>query len=122
MHARVTAANASRGYTSNMSSNQSFSSSASYSYSSSSSRSNNNGQATGQASMQQTYTDPSGNTHVKTSNQALGQPVVQDSRSYDAQGQELAGTTSGGSSRITDVSDSEQAKRDAEYEERMEDE
>ena len=45
-----------------------------------------------------------------------------NSRSYDAQGRELAGNTGGGSARITDVSDSEQAKRDAEYEERMEDE
>ena len=59
---------------------------------------------------------------MKTSNQALGEPVVQNSRSYDAQGRELAGNTGGGSARITDVSDSEQAKRDAEYEERMEDE
>ena len=72
--------------------------------------------------MEQTFTDPSG-TKVQTASQNLDEPIVQESRQYDAQGRELLG--GGGaadtSRRIEDVSD-EQAKNDRLYEERMEDE
>ena len=49
---------------------------------------------------------------------------MQETRHYDPQGRELleGGSGSNGSRRIEDVSDAKQAGRDAEYEERMEEE
>ena len=50
---------------------------------------------------------------------------MQETRHYDSQGRELLESGSGSSNggrRIEDVSDSKQAERDAEYEERMEEE
>jgi hypothetical protein len=51
---------------------------------------------------------------------------VQETRHYDSQGRETieggGGSGSNGGRRIEDVSDSKQAERDAEYEERMEEE
>lgn len=49
---------------------------------------------------------------------------MQETRHYDPQGRELleGGSGSNGSRRIEDVSDAKQAERDAEYEERMEEE
>lgn len=98
--------------------------SSSYSFSSSSSSSNVNGEqtSTGYRTMQQTNTDADGNRTVQSATQNLGQPVVQETRQYDAQGREML-TGSGGDGargRIEDVSDSKDA--DAQYEERMEDE
>jgi hypothetical protein len=104
-------------------SNQSTKSSNSYSYSySSSSSSSNNGQVTGHRATQQTHTDSSGGTTVTRTTQRLGEPVVQETRSYDSAGQEriIGGNEADNSRRIEDVSD--QAERDREYEERMEDE
>lgn len=103
-------------------SNQTTFSSSSYSYSSSSS--NDNGQVSGHRHVQQSVTDSSGNTTTQSASQKLGEPVIQETRQYDSQGQELLGSGSGGSSsrRIEDVSDKDQAARDREYEERMEDE
>lgn len=75
--------------------------------------------------MHQSYTDPSGNTTTKSAHQNLGQPIVQETRNFDAQGREmLSGPPGSGSAsrRIEDVSDDQQAIRDREYEERMEDE
>lgn len=97
------------------------SSSSSFSYSSSSS--NIDGQVSGQRSTQHTQTDSSGNTTVNKTSQNMGGPAVQETRSYDAQGRETLGGTGGsGSRKIEDVSDEEQAKRDREYEERIEEE
>lgn len=49
---------------------------------------------------------------------------MQETRHYDSQGRELleGGSGSNGGRRIEDVSDTKQAERDAEYEERMEEE
>lgn len=73
--------------------------------------------------MKHTYTDNSGTT-VKSASQNMGQPVIQETRRYDPQGRELLSGPGGDSAnrRIEDVSDEDQAKRDLEYEERMEDE
>ena len=77
--------------------------------------------------MQQTTSDPTNGTTVHSSTQNLGEPVVQETRHYDPQGRELLEGgggigSNGGSRRIEDVSDAKQAERDAEYEERMEEE
>ncbi|KAF7185108.1 hypothetical protein HII31_13383 [Pseudocercospora fuligena] len=100
--------------------------SSSFSYSSSSSSSTSDGVTTGTRSAQHVYTDPQGNTTVKTANQNMGEPMIQDTRHFDSSGQERVGAlgSSGASAsrRIEDVSDEDQAKRDREYEERMEDE
>ena len=76
--------------------------------------------------MHQTTSDPINGTTVKSSTQELGQPAVEQTRHYDPQGRELLegpGSTGGASAsrRIEDVSDT-QAERDAQYEERMEEE
>lgn len=106
-----------------MSSNN-FTSTSSFSSSfTSSSSSTSNGQTTGHRSVQQTTSDPVNGTTVRTSTQEHGQPAVEQTKHYDPQGRELLegpGST-GGSRRIEDVSGS-QAERDAEYEERMEEE
>lgn len=109
-----------------MSSNTFSSSSVSYSTSSSSSSTSNNGQTTGYRTMQQSSSDPVNGTTVRSATQNLGEPAVQETRHYDAQGRELlegAGSAGGAdtSRRIEDVTDA-QAERDAQYEERMEDE
>ena len=93
--------------------------SSSYSYSSSSS--NVDGQTSGHRSVQQSYTDPSGTT-VKQSTQNLGEPVVEETRRYDAQGRELIEGAAGSTQRRIQDVDEEQAERDREYEERIEDE
>jgi len=107
-----------------MSNQQSSFTSSSFSYSSSSS-SNNDGTVTGQHSSHQSYTDPSGHTTVRSSNQKLGEPAFHETRQFDSAGRELIGngdSAAGGQLRIEEVSDEEQARRDALYEERMEDE
>lgn len=74
--------------------------------------------------MHQTYSDNSGTT-VKSASQNMGQPVVTEERRYDPQGRELLSGPGGGNSgsrRIEDVTDEDQARRDREYEEKMEDE
>jgi hypothetical protein len=48
--------------------------------------------------------------------------MVQESRQYDDQGHEQIGGANGSANQITDTSDVEQAQRDREYEERMEEE
>lgn len=77
----------------------------------------------GQRAMQQTYSDNSGTT-VKSTSQGMGQPMVSETRRYDSSGREMLGGPGGASEspRIEDVTDQEQAQRDREYEERMEDE
>ncbi|KAH9810756.1 hypothetical protein Tdes44962_MAKER05987 [Teratosphaeria destructans] len=96
------------------------------SFSSSSSSSNVNGQPSGQRHMQSSYSDNSGTT-VNQASQRLGQPIVQETRRYDAQGNPLLEGAGGGPGigvgsqrRIEDVTDERQAARDREYEERME--
>ncbi|KAI9658169.1 MAG: hypothetical protein M1831_004016 [Alyxoria varia] len=100
----------------------------SQSYSSYSSSSTSGGQTTGSAYAQQSQTDPSG-TKVQTKSQNLGEPVVSETRQYDAQGRPVleSSTASGGDRRIegarvedvTDEKDNEAARR---YQERIEDE
>lgn len=99
----------------------------SYSFSSNVTSSTNNGeQTTGHRTMHQTTSDPTNGTTVHTSTQNLGEPSVQETRHYDPQGRELlegGGGSGAAGRRIEDVSDSsKQAQRDAEYEERMEEE
>lgn len=100
--------------------------SASFSFSSSSSSSatSNNGQTqtTGHRSVHQSHTSPDGTRTVQSTTQKIGEPAVRQTQTYDASGRELSGSGSGSSRRVQDVSDEEQAKRDAEYEERMEEE
>ena len=111
-----------------MSSSNNFTSTSSFSFSStinssSSSSSNRNGETTSHRSTHQTTSDPVNGTTVRTSTQENGQPAVEQTKHYDPQGRELLegpGST-GGSRQIEDVSGS-QAERDAEYEERMEEE
>jgi hypothetical protein len=81
---------------------------------------------TSHRTTQQTTSDPTNGTTVHTSRQNNGEPAVQETRHYDSQGRETieggSGSGSNGGRRIEDVSDSKQAERDAEYEERMEEE
>lgn len=106
-----------------MSSNT-FTSSSSFSFSSTSSSTNSNGQTTGHRSVHQSSTDPVNGTTVHTSTQEHGKPAVQETRHYDPQGRELLEGAGGANAgrRIEDVSDPSQAERDAQYEERMEEE
>ena len=76
--------------------------------------------------MQTSSTDPSGQTTVQSASQNLGEPVVQETRTYDQEGRQLISGGNDGSGvgmgrRIEDVSD-EQKERDRVYEERMEEE
>ena len=109
-----------------MSSSNNFTSTSSFSFSStinSSSSSNHNGETTSHRSTHQTTSDPVNGTTVRTSTQENGQPAVEQTKHYDSQGRELLEGPggAGGSRQIEDVSGS-QAERDAEYEERMEEE
>lgn len=104
-------------------SNASFTGSSSFSFSSSSSV---NGQQSGYRTVRQSYTDGSGTT-VRSATQNAGQPAVQQTRRYDAQGRELlegGGNGGGGAGqrRIEDVTDEQQTEKDREYEEKIEDE
>lgn len=105
---------------SNQKSSSSFSSYSSVSYSSSSSH---NGQQVSGSRQSQVSSSNDAGTTVKTTSQKLGEPVVQEERSYDSQGRERLSDTdrTGQNRRIEDVSD-EQKERDREYEERMEEE
>lgn len=79
----------------------------------------NGGQVHGQSHSQQSFSDGTGTT-VTTQSQNLGEPAVRETRQYDNHGRELVGgPMENGSNRITDV---EQAERDREYEERIEEE
>ncbi|KUJ08340.1 uncharacterized protein LY89DRAFT_691192 [Mollisia scopiformis] len=105
----------------------------SYSYSSSTSfswsASSNSGQ-TGHAYQQTRSSNPSGTT-IHTRAQRLGEPIIQETRRFDAEGRQILedGRTLGQRGngwgnvdrRIEDVSD-DQKERDRAYEERMEDE
>ena len=103
-------------------SNQQSSSYSSYSSVSYSSSSSHNNEISGSRYSQTTSTDDKGTT-VKTTSQNLGEPVIQEERSYDSHGRELLSGSEGASEnrRIEDVSD-EQKERDREYEERIEEE
>ncbi|KAF1823584.1 uncharacterized protein K489DRAFT_379580 [Dissoconium aciculare CBS 342.82] len=102
---------------SNQSSN-SFSSSVSYT---SSSTSNNNGETTGYRSSHTTLATPSGTT-VTSSSQNYGGPAVTETRHFDSQGRAVESSGNSSGRVIEDFSKEEQAKRDAEYEERIEEE
>ncbi|TKA26850.1 hypothetical protein B0A50_04296 [Salinomyces thailandicus] len=104
--------------------------SSSYSYTSSTS---SNGQTTtGQRAAQQTYTDPSGATTIQQTAQNMGDPMIQETKRYDAAGNQLlegagAGRIAGAGAgmpqgRIEEVGDDERKARGREYEERMEEE
>ena len=110
-----------------MSSNSTFTSSYSFTSSSSSNTTSTNAAGeqttTGHRTSQQTTSDPTNGTTVHTSTQNMGEPAVQETKHYDPQGRELLeGGSSSGGRRIEDVSDAKQAERDAEYEERMDEE
>jgi hypothetical protein len=109
--------------TNNMSSsNNNFTSTSSFSFSStinSSSSRTTDGQTTSHHSTHQTTSDPVNGTTVRTSTQENGQPAVEQTKHYDSQGRELL--EGPGGRQIEDVSGT-QAQRDAEYEERMEEE
>lgn len=109
---------------SNQQSSSTFTSFSSTSYSSSSS--SNGQQVSGHRAMQTSSTDPSGQTTVKQAAQNLGEPIVQETRTYDQEGRQLISGGDDGSGvgmgrRIEDVSD-EQKARDREYDERIEEE
>ncbi|KAL6703027.1 hypothetical protein ACN47E_010303 [Coniothyrium glycines] len=87
------------------------------SFSSSSSSSTVNGQTTSRSET--LYSDPSG-TRVHRTTQEPGQAAREERYEIDSSGRRVEGGNSGG--RITDVTDEEQKKRDAEYEEKMEEE
>jgi hypothetical protein len=116
--------------------NMSGGTSASFTSSSFSSNVNQNGQISGQQTTQTTQTDRDGNTTVHRAHQNHGQPCVEETRSFDRHGrQQLVGEVEEASERrieggsnestggptIEDVTD-EQAEKDREYEEKMEDE
>jgi hypothetical protein len=88
--------------------------------STSTSTSSTDGETSGHRSYVSATTTPSGTT-VTTSSHKLGEPATEEVRHYDTQGRAIEFTNQS-NARIQDVSDEEQAKRDAEYEERMEDE
>lgn len=92
------------------------SNSSSFYSSSSISYSNNNGQVSGHKQSSQGVSDASGTT-ITSSSQNLGEQAQHQTHRFDAQGRQLVG--SGTDNRITDV---EQAERDREYEERIEEE
>ena len=72
--------------------------------------------------MQTSQTDASGTT-TQSASQRLGEPVVQEQRQYDPQGRELLSGPAGvDTSRRIEDADEEQAQRDREYEERIEEE
>jgi hypothetical protein len=102
-------------------------SSSNYSYSSSSftsSTSFSGGQGTGQAYQSTTHSDPSG-TRVQTTSQNLGEPPVQETRHYDADGRQVldGGRTLGqGSERGRIEDETDESKNDRTYRERKEDE
>lgn len=101
-----------------MSSNQQ-SSSTFQSFSSSSFSSSINGRTTSHS--EHTYSDPSG-TKVHRTSQRNGEAPVEERIQYDSSGRRMenSGATQG---RIQDVTDEEnQAERDRQYEEKMEDE
>lgn len=100
-----------------MSSNQS---STFKSFSSSFSSSTINGRTTSHS--EQTYSDPSG-TKVQRTSQNPGEAPVEERFEYDNAGRRISDTGAENSrGRIEDVTDKEQAEKDREYEERMEDE
>ncbi|TVY34114.1 hypothetical protein LOCC1_G007790 [Lachnellula occidentalis] len=109
-----------------------------FSYSSSSfvsASSSSGGQRTGQAYQSTTYSDRSG-TRVQTTSQNLGQPPIQETRKFDANGRQILeggqtlgqGQGQGGSGdasrRIEDVTDMDEneSENDRLYRERMADE
>ncbi|KAI4727106.1 hypothetical protein E4T49_05138 [Aureobasidium sp. EXF-10728] len=107
-----------------MSSHSSSFTSTSYSYSSASS--SNNGQTTGVTHSTQSHTNSDGTT-IRTTQQNLGGPSIQETRHYDSQGREqLAAPSTTNSQRrlqdfeVEDVTDETDA--DKKYREAMEDE
>ena len=105
-----------------MSSGQGNSYYSSTNYSSYSSSSSSGGQTTGHRYAEQSSTTPSGST-FQSASQRAGEPVVTESRSYDASGRPLVEGQGGGQSRIesgrVQEIDDEAARK---YEERIEDE
>jgi len=102
-----------------MSSSQSYSYS-STSYSSYSSSSSTNPAGHTQRFTQSSQTNPQGTTTHRTAEETGKQPYQETT--YTPAGGQISGTDTGAQGRIEDVSDDAQAARDAEYEERMEDE
>jgi len=110
--------------------------SSSVSSSSFSSVTSSNGQVSGQHTSQSTRTDRDGNTTINRSYQRLGESAQQETRTFDKQGRQVltgeveeapekriegSDSGAGGGPTIEDVTD-DQAARDKQYEEAMEDE
>ena len=99
------------------------------SYSTSSTDAQGNIQTSGTRNATYSTTDPSGRT-VRTANQNLGEPVVQEIRRFDSSGREvptLESTGGAGSDRMIGtgnnrVEDVTETEADKEYRERMEEE
>ena len=106
------------------------SSSSSTSYSTSSSSSSSGGRTTGTHHTQQSFTNADGTT-LKVTTQNHGEPVYEETRSYDPHGRELLSNASNGAGQpriqdveVEDVTDAEPSEDAAAklYRERMEDE
>jgi len=103
-----------------MSQSKSSFSSTSISYSSSSSTID--GQKTGHRTTQESHSDDSGHTISRTT-QDIGEPEVRETHRYDAGGRKLPARIEDQKQQQTkEPNDEQQAQRDGEYEERMEDE
>ncbi|KAG9524972.1 hypothetical protein KCU99_g2778, partial [Aureobasidium melanogenum] len=108
-----------------MSSHSSSFTSTSYSYSSSTSSSN--GQTTGVSHSTRSHTNPDGTT-VRTTQQNMGGPTIEETRYYDSQGREQLGLPSNATNNqrrlqdfeVEDVTDESEA--DKKYREAMQDE
>ncbi|KAG9566934.1 hypothetical protein KCU71_g7609, partial [Aureobasidium melanogenum] len=108
-----------------MSSHSSSFTSTSYSYSSSTSSSN--GQTTGVSHSTRSHTNPDGTT-VRTTQQNMGGPTIEETRYYDSQGREQLGLASNANNNqrrlqdfeVEDVTDESEA--DKKYREAMKDE
>ncbi|KAI5201678.1 hypothetical protein E4T39_05184 [Aureobasidium subglaciale] len=96
------------------------------SYTFSSSSSSNNGQTTGATRSTISHTNPDG-TSVRTTQQNLGGPTIEETRHYDSQGREQLGlpqsTTDQRRLKDSEVEDvTEESDANKKYREAMEDE
>lgn len=76
-----------------------------------------NGHTTGSQHTRNSHTDSNGNTTVYSSSQNMGEPAVERTAHYDAQGRQLEGGDGQQQGRIEELTDA-----DKKYEEAMEEE
>lgn len=99
-------------------------SSSSFSYSSSSSSSN--GQTSGKAYHKETHSNPQGTT-TRTTSQNMGEPMIQETRHFDASGRELLGSGQAATRPAIEqprgrVEEIDESDADRAYRQKMEDE